>query len=95
MRFLILLFPLIARANTIAEDAAGDSVSSMSADGAAWLVSVFFVFCACIAAKDRDLKNVLYMLAIAGAAWINTTVTAFILMALVVVIPIGIMFTRR
>lgn len=94
MRLLILLFPLIARANTIAEDAAGD-MPSMSTDGAAWLVSVFFVFCACIAAKDRDLKNVLYMLAIAGAAWINTTVTAFILIALVFVIPIGIMFTRR
>ena len=93
MRFLILLCPLIARANVIAEDALGDG-SSPSTEGLALLVSAFFVYCACIALKDRDWNGVALMVGIAGAAWINTTVTALVIMVLVVLIPVGIIVDK-
>ena len=93
MRFLILLLASSgAYANTIAEDAAGEI--SMHADGPALLVSAFCVLCACIAIKERKWGECAAMLAVAGAAWINTTVTALIVVALVFIIPIGIIVDK-
>lgn len=96
MRYLLLLLPVIARANTIADDAAdGAGIGSMPITGFSWILSIFCGWIAIMAIKERSAKEFAIFASLAGVVWINPDVTAMVSVVALCLLPILMVFGGR